>query len=136
MIAKKYYYPSKREFALHPQKTAAVCKYNAGTNPPPPLASTGGNQLRGLEQTCLQDRREAFEPHPGVDVLVRKILEATVFLTVVLHEHNVPDLRIRAIQRQGGEGEGEKGGRSMCLEIFIQGGRGVLVFCMTYLLDH
>ena len=40
----------------------------------------------------LENHAETFEAHTGIDIVIRKKLELTVGLSVVLHEHEVPNL--------------------------------------------
>ncbi len=60
-----------------------------------------------VRRLALQDRRDALEAHPGIDVARRKRDERAVGLRVVLHEHVVPDLhhpRIVLVDERGAIG--------------------------------
>ena len=54
----------------------------------------GHEQIRFIVRVnILRDSRHPLQTKPGIDVLGRQILKRTVSITVVLNEHQVPDLK-------------------------------------------
>ncbi len=56
----------------------------------------------GAVRDVLDDRRQALEPHPRVDVLLRQRRQRPVRMLLVLHEDEIPELEEAVAARAGG----------------------------------